>query len=38
MKQTGMKSYIIENTVNRNEEVDRSEKDWNDNKGRAVIE
>jgi nucleotide sugar dehydrogenase len=38
MKQLGMKSYIIENTVNRNEEVDRAEKDWNDNKGRAVIE
>ena len=38
MKQIGMKSYIIENTVNRNEEVDRAEKDWNDNKGRAVIE
>ena len=38
MKELGMKSYIIENTVNRNEEVDRAEKDWNDNKGRAVIE
>jgi len=38
MKQIGMKSYIIENTVSRNEEVDRAEKDWNDNKGRAVIE
>lgn len=37
MKKVGMKSYIIENVVNRNENVDRPEKDWNSNKGRAVI-
>ena len=37
MKKIGMKSYIIENVVDRNETVDRSEKDWNSNKGRAVI-
>ena len=37
MKKIGMKSYIIENVVERNENVDRSEKDWNSNKGRAVV-
>ena len=37
MKKTGMKSYIIENVVERNENVDRPEKDWNSNKGRAVV-
>ena len=33
-----MESYIIKNMVERNEKVDRVEKDWNSNKGRAVIE
>ena len=37
MKKAGMKSFIINNVIERNETVDRSEKDWNDNKGRAVI-
>lgn len=37
MKKIGMKSYIIENVVERNENVDRPEKDWNSNKGRAVV-
>ena len=37
MKKAGMKSYIIENVVERNENVDRPEKDWNSNKGRAVV-
>ena len=37
MKKAGMKSYIIENIVERNENVDRPEKDWNSNKGRAVV-
>ena len=32
-----MESFIIKNAVLRNEEVDRSEKDWNSNVGRAVI-
>ena len=32
-----MKSYIIDNVVERNEKVDRPEQDWNSNKGRAVI-
>ena len=38
MKQVNMTSYIIDAAVNRNEMVDRNEKDWNDNKGRAVVE
>jgi nucleotide sugar dehydrogenase len=38
MKEKGMKSYIVKSTIERNEEVDRSEKDWNSNKGRAVID
>lgn len=37
MESIGMKSYIIKSAVERNENVDRSEKDWNDNKGRAVV-
>ena len=32
-----VKSYIIENIIKRNEEHDRNEKDWEDNKGRAVF-
>ena len=32
-----MKSFIINSAIERNETVDRLEKDWNDNKGRAVI-
>ena len=38
MKKVGMKSYIIAGAIERNENVDRNEKDWNENKGRAVIE
>ena len=38
MKKAGMKSFIIAGAIERNENVDRNEKDWNDNKGRAVIE
>lgn len=37
MARVGMKSYIIESAVERNENVDRAEKDWNSNKGRAVV-
>jgi len=37
MKKAGMKSFIIDSVIERNETVDRSEKDWNDNKGRAVV-
>ena len=38
MENESMESYIIKNMVERNEKVDRVEKDWNSNKGRAVIE
>ena len=38
MESIGMKSYIISGAINRNEEIDRPEKDWNNNKGRAVID
>ena len=37
MKKEGMKSFVIQSVVDRNEEVDRSKKDWMSNKGRAVI-
>ena len=37
MEKNDMESYIIKNAVIRNEKVDRPEKDWNENKGRAVI-
>jgi len=36
IKKIGMKSYLIDAAIKRNEEVDRTEKDWNLNKGRAV--
>lgn len=38
MKQSGMKSYILEATIKRNEEKDRPEHDWKSNKGRAIID
>ena len=38
MAKVGMKSYIIEGAVERNEKVDRPEHDWNSNKGRAVVD
>ena len=37
MKKHNIKSYILESAIQRNEEVDRPEKDWNSNKGRAVV-
>ena len=37
MKKQGMKSFILENAVIRNETVDRPEKDWSLDKGRAVV-
>lgn len=37
MKEKGMKSYLVKATVERNENVDRVEKDWKSSKGRAVI-
>ena len=37
MKQKGMKSYVLSSVIERNEKVDRPEKDWNNNKGRSVV-
>ena len=38
MKKAGMKSYVLDAIITRNEKVDRPEQDWNDNKGRAVVD
>ena len=37
MEKTGMKPYILGSVIERNEKVDRPEKDWKQNKGRAVV-
>ena len=37
MNEVGMKSYVVSSIVSRNVEVDRVERDWNENKGRCVI-
>lgn len=37
MIKTGMKPYIMEAIIHRNELVDRPEKDWCSDKGRAVV-
>ena len=37
IEKESMKSYIIKSMITRNEEVDRSEQDWKENKGRSVI-
>ena len=37
MIKENMKPYILNAVITRNNTVDRPEKDWNDNKGRAVI-
>jgi UDPglucose 6-dehydrogenase len=37
MNSIGMKSYVLESVVERNQKVDRNEKDWNENKGRCVV-
>lgn len=37
MKKVGMKSYVLDAAIERNNKKDRSEHDWNDKKGRAVI-
>ena len=37
MNKSGMVPYVMEAIIKRNETVDRPEKDWNNNKGRAVI-
>ncbi len=38
MKNIGMKPYIMDAIITRNEKVDRPSKDWENNKGRSVIE
>ena len=38
MLDTGMMSYILNAARNRNNDLDRKEKDWEHNKGRAVVE
>ena len=38
MKSIGMKPYIMDAIITRNEEVDRPSKDWESKKGRSVIE
>lgn len=37
MNNVGMKSYILESAIKRNQEVDRTNNDWNENKGRCVV-
>jgi UDPglucose 6-dehydrogenase len=37
MKKIGMKSYIIDGIIDRNEIIDRPNKDWEANKGRSCI-
>lgn len=37
MKVNNQDSYILKNVIDRNEIVDRKEKDWLENKGRAVV-
>jgi UDPglucose 6-dehydrogenase len=38
MIDVGMTSYIIDAAITRNLEVDRVERDWEEDKGRAVVE
>lgn len=38
MQNSGMEPYILNAIIDRNELVDRPEKDWNSNKGRAVVD
>ena len=38
MNKAGMKPYVLDAIITRNEKVDRPEQDWNDNKGRAVVD
>lgn len=37
MEQLDMDSYILQATQNRNENIDRVDKDWEKNKGRSVV-
>ena len=36
-KKYNIPSYIIDSCIKRNNELDRKEQDWNNNKGRTVI-
>jgi UDPglucose 6-dehydrogenase len=38
MKKMGMKPYVLEAIIERNDKIDRTEKDWANDKGRAVID
>ena len=38
MQNSGMKSYVLDAIVERNDKVDRPEKDWMADKGRAAID
>lgn len=38
MKKIGLKPYILQSIIERNETIDRPEQDWNENKGRAVLD
>ena len=38
LDQVGVDSYIIEAAKSRNIQIDRKEQDWNNNKGRAVVD
>jgi hypothetical protein len=37
MESSGMTPYILDAIIERNEKIDRSEKDWLADKGRASI-
>jgi len=37
MEKEGMKSYILKNVIERNNNKDREHKDWEKKKGRAII-
>ena len=38
MQNSGMKPYVMDAIIERNEKIDRPEKDWENNKGRSVID
>lgn len=38
MENSGVKSYILTAAIERNENVDRKEKDWEKNIGRSVTQ
>jgi hypothetical protein len=37
MDKSGMETYVLKAVIDRNNNVDRKDHDWNDNKGRAVV-